>query len=146
MADAIFLNATPFATALNLNGNVANQQVEPMPPPAAADPPRVVLPGAAVAISINKGPNVFGASTPGASVDNLLITFSTGFATPGIWHLQSTVSAALNLYFYLFDDQVVGVDQTGSTAGITIRRGSIQERLLVMARFPAVPGAFPTLP
>src|SRR5271169_6456806 len=108
MADAIFLNATPFAIGLNLNGSDDNQPVGAMPEPTQTDPPKVTLPGAALPIAANKRGSVFGASTPGNDVDNLLIIFSSDRGMPAVWHLQSTVSVALGLYFYLLDDLVVG--------------------------------------
>lgn len=145
MADAIFLNATPFAIGVNLNVSEANQPIGAMRDPTQADPPKLTLPGAAFPIAANKRGNVFGASTPGNDVDNLLIIFSSDRGVPGVWHLQSTVSVALGLYFYLLDDLVVGVDQTGGSAGITIRQGSIQEFLQLIELFSGVPWEFPTL-
>jgi hypothetical protein len=145
MANAIFLNATPFAIGVNLNVSEANQPIGAMRDPTQADPPKLTLPGAAFPIAANKRDNVFGASTPGNDVDNLLIIFSPDRGVPGLWHLQSTVSVALGLYFYLLDDLVVGVDQTGGSAGITIRQGSIQEFLQLIELFSGVPWEFPTL-
>jgi hypothetical protein len=143
MADAIFLNSTPFSIAVNLNGSESNSPIEPMSGPTSADPPTLTLHGAPYVIAANKSPDVFGASTSGNVIDNLLITFAPERGVTGIWHLQSTVSVALGLYFYLLDDQVIGVDQTGSSAGITIKRGNIGELRQFMERFFAVPRAFP---
>ena len=134
MANVLFLNATPFTTALNLNANDTNAQVGAMAPPA----PSVTLPGAAYPIAANKGPNVFGAGTGPGGGENILIRISTGSSMPQFWYLKAQTSVALDLYFYLFGDKVFGVDQTGSSAGISTRQATIEERQRLTRQFASV--------
>jgi hypothetical protein len=138
MADAMFLNCTPFEGALNLNGNDTNQPTVAMPSIAPTIPPTLTLPGTIYRISANKSGDTFGASSRNNEIENLLIRFSSASGMPTFWFLKSTVSVALGLFFYMYDDTIVGVDQTGSSAGIATRKATIQEHLTLARRFSSV--------
>jgi hypothetical protein len=142
MAKAVFLNASPYTIAVNLNESLSNSNIDPMSDPTSADPPTLTVYGAPYVIAGQSSPDVFG----GNGVDNQLIVFAPDRGPTELWHLKSTVSTALDLYFYMFDDQLFGVDQTGSSANIAIQRGSIGELRRFMERLLAVPGAYPKLP
>lgn len=57
---------------------------------------------------------------------------------PQVWYITSTVSTALDLYFYIFDNAIYGVDQTGGTDGIIARQADIGAQMLLAAKFPAI--------
>lgn len=142
MADAIFLNATPFEMSLNLNSSQTNKQLTAMPAVRKSVPPTLTLPGAAYSIAANKQPNVFGASPPDDTVENILIIFSQGSSQPQFWYIASMVSITLDLMFYIFANNVLGVDQTGSRANITTRQATPKELQRLQVEFATLVRTF----
>lgn len=117
MANAFFLNATPYVIAVNLNTSLQNQILTP----------EIAVAEESATLAVWKAPI---ATTPrqgefgGNNLQNLLLVISPGNSNYVVWDIQSNVSVALNLYFYVLGDQVVGMDATGSTGGIRVSAAS----------------------
>lgn len=128
MAVAIFLNTTPFRIAVNLNSEIENHVLDPM----AVTGDQAQLLGWPAPIQTFSGPGVFGGSTK-----NFLTVFSEGSARPKVWKLRSSVSTALDLYFYIMDAQVTGVSQLGTTEGIEVTRTEAAVEAQILAALPS---------
>jgi hypothetical protein len=130
MAQAIFLNITGYVIYVNLNSAPENQQIQVK---TIADD-LVVLRGWPAPISTNPNESVFG----GGDFPNYLTVFSSGHIHPRVWEICSNVSTILNLFFYILDAQIVGIDQTGSSAGIQVTPASdaVAARILQAVRPP----------
>lgn len=130
MANAFFLNATPYVIAVNLNTALQNQIVTP----------EISVAEESVTLAAWKAPI---ATTPrqgefgGNRGQNLLLVISEGSSRYVVWDIRSSVPVALNLYFYILGDQVVGMDATGSTAGIVVTPAPKEVAARVFKRVPA---------
>lgn len=130
MADAFFLNATPYVIAVNLNTALQNQVITP----------EISVTGESATLAACKAPI---ASTPrqgafgGNNGQNLLLVISEGSSRYVVWDIRSSVPVALNLYFYILGDQVVGMDATGSTAGIVVTPAPKEVAARVFKSVPA---------
>lgn len=138
MASAFFLNSTPFHVTLNFNASKINRQLIPMPPTTTTTPPVQDLPATPFPISRNKAANVFGVSEANRKERNVLIVISEGFSMPQVWYITSTVSPVLDLYFYIFDNAIYGVDNTGGTKDIIVRQADIGAQMLLASKFPTI--------
>ena len=129
MGNAYFLNATPYIIAVNLNTTLQNQILAPA----------ISVTAESAALTAWKAPI---ASTPrqgefgGNNWQNLLLVISEGSSSYIVWDIHSIVSVSLNLYFYILGDQVVGMAQTGSTAGIAVSSASKVVATRVFMRAP----------
>jgi hypothetical protein len=133
MANAFFLNATPYIIAVNLNTSLQNQILAP----------EISVAAESATLAASKAPVV---TTPrqgefgGNNLQNLMLVISEGSSSYMVWEIRSAVSVALNLYLYILGDQVVGMDATGSTAGIVVSAASKVVAARVFMRAP--PAAF----
>jgi hypothetical protein len=115
MAKAYFINATP--TDVRTVLNVGDQH--PLAPiSVATDGAAVKGPSWAAAISAFPNKNVFS----GDGKDNEVLFSSEQSGVTRRYKITSKVSTVLDLYFFMFEDTIVGEDQTGSSAGITITK------------------------
>ena len=129
MANAFFLNATPHIIAVNLNTTLQNQILEPSIS-VAAESATLAAWMAPIATTPRQGE--FG----GNNWQNLLLVISEGSSSYMVWDIHSNVSVALNLYFYILGDQVVGMDETGSTVRIRVSGASKVVATRVFMRAP----------
>jgi hypothetical protein len=130
MADAFFLNATPYVIAVNLNTALQNQIVTPKIS-VAGESATLAAWSAPIATTPHRGE--FG----GNKRQNLLLVISEGSSSYVVWDIRSSVPVALNLYFYILGDQVVGMDATGSTVGIVVSAASKEVAARVFKSVPA---------
>jgi hypothetical protein len=133
MANAFFLNATPYIIAVNLNTSLQNQILAPQISVAAES--AILAAWKAPIVSIPRQ-GEFG----GNNWQNLMLVISEGSSSYIVWEIRSSVPVALNLYFYILGDQVVGMAETGSTAGIVVIGASKVVATRVFMRAP--PAAF----
>ena len=133
MANAFFLNATPYVIAVNLNTALQNQSLSPAI--SIADESATLTAGKAPVVTTPRQ-GEFG----GNNLQNLMLVISEGSSSYMVWEIHSSVSVALNLYFYILGDQVVGMDQTGATARIVVSAASKVVAAQVFMRSP--PAAF----
>jgi hypothetical protein len=129
MASAYFLNATPYVIAVNLNAALQNQIVTPSISLAEES---VTLAAWKAPIASSPRPGEFG----GNKWQNLLLVISEASLSYPIWEISSSVQGVLDLYLYIFFDQIVGMDATGSTAGIVVRPASQEVAARVFIRTP----------
>ena len=129
MANAFFLNATPYVIAVNLNTSLQNQILTPEIS-VAEESATLAAWKAPIATTPFKG--VFG----GNNAQNLMLVISEGSSSYVVWEIRSRVSVALNLYFYILGDQVVGMDATGSTGSIVV---SATSKVVAAQVFKSVP-------
>jgi hypothetical protein len=129
MANAFFLNATPYIIAVNLNTSLQNQILAP---PIAVAPESVKLAAWKAPITAHPFQGQFGANNS----QNLMLVISEGSSSYMVWDIHSSVSVALNLYFYILGDQVVGMDETGSTGRIVVSGASKVVATRVFMRTP----------
>ena len=133
MANAFFLNATPYIVAVNLNTSLQNQILQP----------EISVSAESATLAAWKAPI---ASTPrqgefgGNNLQNLMLVITPDTSKYVVWDIRSRVSVALNLYFYILGDQVVGMDATGFTEGIVVSPTSKVVATRVFMRAP--PAAF----
>jgi len=133
MANAFFLNATPYIIAVNLNTSLQNQILAP---PISVAPESAILAAWKAPITALPFQGQFGANNS----QNLMLVISEGSSSYMVWDIHSSVSVALNLYFYILGDQVVGMDETGSTERIVVSGASKVVATRVFMRAP--PAAF----
>jgi hypothetical protein len=133
MANAFFLNATSYIIALNLNTSLQNQILAPQIS-VAEESATLAAWKAPIATTPRQGE--FG----GNNLQNLMLVISEGSSSYTVWEIRSSVPVAMNLYFYIMGDQVVGMDQTGSTTGIVVIGASKVVATRVFMRAP--PAAF----
>ena len=132
MANAFFLNATPNILAVNLNTSLQYQIVEPEIQTA---PESVTMAAWKAPLASTPGQGVFG----GNNAQNLLMVVSMGHPGYEVWSITSSISVVLNLYFYIMDDQIVGIDATGSTQGIVISPTNKLTKARVFTSVPPLP-------
>jgi hypothetical protein len=113
MAKAYFINSTPTNVKVILNGG---DQQKLAPVSVASGGAAVNAPAWGALISSFVNPNVFS----GDGKDNELLYSSEQSGKTRRYAISSTVSTVLDLYFFMFEDSIVGEDQTGSSKGITI--------------------------
>jgi hypothetical protein len=118
MATAYFVNGTPTNVKVVLN---AGDQNALAPISIASDKKSVTGPSWGAKIDASKGPDVFGSSS-GETIANELLYSSKQSGITRRYTVKSTVSNVLDLYFFLFEDILVGEDQTGSSKGIAIEK------------------------
>jgi hypothetical protein len=116
MASAYFGNSVNDQISVNLNNQRTAKELDPR----ALDTEKEVytLPYASYEISANKGKGVFGGR---GTVNKVEIQFE-GLADPATYTvaIDSTVTGQ-DLYFYVFENTLVGQDQAGRSSGITIK-------------------------
>ncbi len=116
MGTAYFVNATPTEVSIQLNGS--EQHV--LAAISVGDKDKSVTgPAWGAKIEAFKSKNVFGSGS-GEPIVNEVLFNSPQSPITRRYHITSAVSNVLNLYFFLFEDTIIGEDQTGSSAGITI--------------------------
>lgn len=129
MANAFFLNATPYIIAVNLNTSLQNQVLTP----------QISITTESVILAASKAPIAafpFQGQFGGNKSQNLMLVISEGSSSYIVWEIRSSVSVALNLYFYILGDQVVGMDETGFTGGIVVSSASKVVAKQVFMRAP----------
>jgi len=133
MANAFFLNATPYIIAVNLNTSLQNQILAPQISVAAES---AILAAWNAPIAALPFQGQFG----GNNSQNLLLVISEGSSSYMVWEIRSSVPVALDLYFYILGDQVVGMDQTGKTKDIRVSATSkvVAARVFMRAPPPAL--------
>ena len=115
MAKAYFINGTPTNVRNTLNGG---DQHKLAPISVTGGGSAVSGPAWSVTISAFPAPDVFG----GDGKDNELLYSSEQSGKTRRYTITSRASTTLDLYFFMFEDTIVGEDQTGSSAGITITK------------------------
>jgi hypothetical protein len=115
MAKAYFINATPTNVRTHLN---AGDQHKLGPISVAAEGKAVTGTAWAAAISAFPNQDVFA----GDGKDNEVLFSSEQSGTTRRYKITSKVSTVLDLYFFMFEDTIVGEDQTGSSSQITITK------------------------
>ena len=133
MSNAFFLNAQPYIIAVNLNTSLQNQILAPQISVAQES---AILAAWKTPIATFPVQGQFG----GNNQQNLLLVISEGSSSYKVWEIRSRVPVVLDLYFYILGDQVVGMDQTGSTGGIVVSGASKVVAAQVFMRAP--PAAF----
>ncbi len=115
MAKAYFINATPTNVRNHLNAG-DQHKLGPISVNAAGN----AVTGTAWAATISAFPaqDVFS----GDGKDNEVLFSSEQSGTTRRYKITSKVSTVLDLYFFMFEDSIVGEDQTGSSSGITITK------------------------
>lgn len=116
MGKAYFINATPTDVKMVLNGG---DQHSLAPISVGAGDTSVTGTAWAAEIKANKAPDIFGASLQ-ESPDNEVLFNSQQSGITRKYTISSTVSNVLDLYFFMFEDTIIGEDQTGSSKGISI--------------------------
>lgn len=113
MAKAYFINASPTEVKVTLNAGAQNPLA-----PISVNSDGTAVSGPAWAAEINARPdaNVFG----GDMHENELLFVSKQGAATRRYSITSKVSTVLDLYFFMFEDTIVGEDATGDSSGITI--------------------------
>jgi hypothetical protein len=118
MATAYFVNGTPTTVKMVLN---AGDQTKLAAISVAADKKSVTGPTWGAPIAASKGPDVFGSGSGETVVNELLFSSSQSGITRR-YNVTSTFSNTLDLYFFMFEDSMVGEDQTGSSDKISITK------------------------
>jgi hypothetical protein len=118
MAIAYFVNSTPTDVKTVLNGG---DQHKLAPISVGADKKSVTGTAWGAKIEANKAPDVLGASS-GEPIANEVLFSSLQSGITRRYTVTSAVSNVLDLYFFMFEDTMVGEDQTGSSKGITITK------------------------
>ena len=129
MANAFFLNATPYIIAVNLNTSLQNQILAP----------QISVASESAIMTAWKAPIAslpFQGQFGGNNWQNLMLVISESSSTYMVWEIRSSVPLALNLYFYILGDQVVGMDETGSTGRIVVSGASKVVAAQVFMRAP----------
>ena len=129
MANAFFLNATPYIIAVNLNTSLQNQILAP---PISVAPESAILAAWKAPITAHPFQGQFGAN----NAQNLMLVISEGSSSYMVWDIHSSVSVVLDLYFYILGDQVVGMDATGFTDRIRVSAASQVVATRVFMRAP----------
>mmetsp|Transcript_22455 Transcript_22455/g.36274 ORF Transcript_22455/g.36274 Transcript_22455/m.36274 type:complete len:122 (-) Transcript_22455:395-760(-) len=113
MAKAYFINASPTDVKVTLNTGAQN----PLAPVSVnSDGTAVSGPAWAAQIEARPSADVFGGDTH----ENELLFVSEQKAKTRRYQITSKVSTVLDLYFFMFEDTIVGEDLTGDSSGITI--------------------------
>lgn len=115
MAKAYFINATPTKVRAVLNAG-DQHKLDPISVAAAGNAVTGTAWGAT--ISAFPAPDVFA----GDSKENEVLFSSEQSGSTRKYKITSKVSTVLDLYFFMFEDSIVGEDNTGSSAGITITK------------------------
>ena len=115
MAKAYLINATPTNVKAVLNGG-DQQKLAPISVNAAGNAVTGTAWGAV--IKAFPAPDVFS----GDGKDNELLFSSEQSGTTRRYKISSKVPTVLDLYFFMFEDSIVGEDNTGSSAQITITK------------------------
>ena len=106
MANAFFLNATPYIIAVNLNTSLQNQILTPQISIAPdGDPLEITLGAWKAPIATTPRQGEFG----GNNLQNLMLVISPGTSNYVVWDIRSSVSVALDLYFYVLGKSVCAV-------------------------------------
>jgi len=117
MAKAYFINATTYEMSVNLNAAPKNHIIAPFQI-ASADPGTVAeFQTWPANIEAFAGRNRFG----GNSHINAVTVFLSSHTAPLVFNVMSAVPVALDLYFYIQDGTIIGVDMTGESSAITIQ-------------------------
>lgn len=116
MGNAYFINATPTDVKMTLNGG---DQHKLAPVSVGSDKDKVTGAAWAASIKSSKAADIFGASLQDTP-DNEILFSSEQSGITRRYSISSTVSNVLDLYFFMFEDTIIGEDQTGSSKGIHI--------------------------
>ena len=117
MAKAYFVNGTPTNVKVVLNSG-DQHALNPISVNAAGN--AVTGPAWAAAISAFPNKDVFAGGPDGK--ENELLYSSEQSGVTRRYKIKSTVSTTLDLYFFMFEDSIVGEDQTGASGQITITK------------------------
>ena len=115
MAKAYFINATPTNVKAVLNGG---DQHKLAPISVAAGGAAVTGTAWGATISAFVNPDGFG----GDGKENELLFSSEQSGKTRRYTITSKVSTVLDQYFFMFEDSIVGEDQTGASDKITITK------------------------
>ncbi|MGD2114033.1 MAG: hypothetical protein PVG07_03210 [Acidobacteriota bacterium] len=113
MAKAYFINSTPTNVKVVLNGG-DQHKLDPIS--VSAQGTAVTGPAWAADIKAFPSPDVFS----GDGKDNEVLFSSEQSGKTRRYSIESTVSVTLDLYFFMFEDTIIGEDQTGSSKDIKI--------------------------
>lgn len=145
MANAYFVNATPFTVSLNLNVEQQNHPLVPYEIQAAATSfgEEGAVEAGDASLQLATWPTAYQAfPSPGVlgsnGASNVLVVFPMGSSKYQAYEIFSTVSTVLDVFIYVLGDTLVGSDQTGSTSGITISKASqkLIQKTLSFIPFP----------
>lgn len=114
MATAYFINATPTDVTVQLNAGDLHKMA---PMTVSAGNTSISAPAWGATIQTFRAPDKFA----GDNNENEFLFSSPQSGKTRRYTISSKVSTTLNLFFFMFEDSIVGEDQTGSSAGITIK-------------------------
>lgn len=117
MGKAYFINGTPMKVRVTLNSG-DQHKLDPISVNAAGN--AVTGPAWAAAISAFPNTDVFAGGKDGNPNEVLYSSEQSGKTRR--YTITSTGPITLDLYFFMFEDAIVGEDMTGSSAGITIKK------------------------
>jgi hypothetical protein len=117
MAKAYFVNGTPTNVKVVLNSG-DQHKLDPISVNAGAT--AVTGPTWAAAISAFPNKDVFSGGPDGKENEVLFSSEQSGITRR--YKIVSKVSTVLDLYFFMFEDSIVGEDQTGASGQITITK------------------------
>ena len=117
MAKAYFVNGTPTNVKVVLNSG-DQHKLDPISVNAGGT--AVTGPSWAAAISAFPNKEIFSGGPDGQKNEVLFSSEQSGITRRD--SIKSTVSTVLDLYFFMFEDTIVGQDQTGATDKITIEK------------------------
>jgi hypothetical protein len=113
MATAYFVNGSPTDVKVTLNGGDQNK-LDPIS--VSGDGKAVSGPAWGASIKAFPSSDVFG----GDNSNNEVLFHSEQRQKTRRYRITSDVSTVLDLYFFMFEDSIVGEDQTGDSSKITI--------------------------
>src|ERR1700761_4365752 len=116
-----FANSVNDTISVNINNGINNYVLTPRTTTSASG---VVTAINCTAKQIPTGPNkdkdVFGTGGGSQNVNLITVQFENLEADDQRYHVTTSGLAGRDLYFYVFDGDLVGQDETGLAAGITI--------------------------
>jgi hypothetical protein len=116
MAMAYFANAVNDTITVNINNALSGTELTPRPVLNPNDAKSLCMEVAPFVIKPNKGKRVFGID----SVNRVTIQFATFRDDPNQFDVTTTNLSGQNLYFYVFENTLVGQNEQGSSLGIKI--------------------------
>ena len=116
MPMAYFSNAVKDQISVNVNYALQNIELDPRPGLGPGAAGTITMSVASYDIKANKDKGVIGSG----STNRVTIIFGDINPDPNLFDVTLTNLAGQNLYFYVFENTLVGQDEIGSSLGIKI--------------------------
>jgi hypothetical protein len=113
---AYFSNAVKDQISVNINNALQNILLDPRPGLVSGGVQTLAMATASFNIKANKDKGVFGSS----DTNRVIIQFATVSNDPNQFDVTLSNLTGQNLYFYVFENTLVGQDEIGSSLGIKI--------------------------